>query len=118
MSFGGAELALIQCLGRVEWLIDMETSALKRCEQIDFDDLNGRKACALLEFSRLARAVSDRVSPPVARRLERLRAKLSENAQTLAQNLQALSEISNILITSINAEESDGTYSRRPSRGR
>lgn len=107
------ELAFLRCIARMEWLIDAETNALKEARAIDFDDLNARKTHALLEFSRMARAAPDRVNPEVAQRLKSLQAKLSENAQTLAHNLQALSEISRILISSIAAEDSDGTYSGR-----
>jgi hypothetical protein len=113
-----ADLAFIRCMDRLEHLIERETDALKFRAPLDFDEFNRRKTHALLEFLRMSRNVPDQKSDAVAARVAQFREKLSENALTLDQHLRAMVEIASIMIKSIEAEESDGTYSARPDRRR
>ena len=114
ISAPGSEDALTRCLERIDALIDVESSALRACALIDFDEFNQKKTHLLLEFTRLSRTLPGRSSEALRPRLERLSGKLAENAQLLDLHLGAMLEISRIMISSIQANESDGTYSSRP----
>jgi hypothetical protein len=114
---GAAEIAFIRCIERLEELLDGETETLKCCVSVDFEALNLRKTHALLEFTRVARAMPTRISSLAEERLSRLRKKLATNAEILEQHVQAMLEITGIVVESIQSEDSDGTYSvRRSSR--
>ncbi len=108
-----ADAALIACIERLEALIEAETQALKSGGRVDFKRCNARKAHALLEFMTLSRGRPRRFTQTLAARVTALEQKLARNAQTLEQHLRALSEICEIAINRLKAEESDGTYSRR-----
>lgn len=105
------DVAFIRCIARLEELIDSETETLRSCAPLDFESLNLRKTHALLEFTRVAREMPEKVSSIAERRLTRLRGKLAENAELLDQRLQAMLEITDVIVASIRHEESDGTYS-------
>ncbi len=109
----GSDDAFKRCLARLESLIEYETEALKVCAPLDFVDSNQKKTLFLLEFVRLARALSPEDSSRVKPHLARINCKLSENARLLALHLSAMLEVAKIMVLSIQSEESDGTYSTR-----
>jgi len=108
-----ADLAFIRCVERLEELIDAETGILKSCERLDFESFNLRKTHALLEFTRVARNLPSRASAQARRRLGELVEKLAANTEALEQHLQAMQEITGLIVESIRRDESDGTYSMR-----
>jgi hypothetical protein len=108
------EAALMRWVDRMDALIAAETNALLAGEKVDFEGFNSKKNHALLEFMIVSRSVGA-VSPALLAALQGLNARLAQNGEVLKQNLQAASEISKLLISTIRAEESDGTYSRRAS---
>ncbi len=111
-DIGPADAAFIRCVERLQELIGDETSTLRAGAHIDLDTLNLRKTHALLEFARMARNRPQRGGAEVEDRLLRLRELLAANARVLEQHLQAMTEITNILVESIRKDVSDGTYSR------
>jgi len=113
---GEAEAALLRWIDRMDRLIDAETHALLSGARVDFDSFNSKKNYALLEFRIMSRNFGD-ISQDSLAQLKRLNGRLAQNGEVLKQHLQAVSEISKLIITSIRAEESDGTYSRRASLG-
>lgn len=109
----GMDSALGRCIERLEQLIDAETAALRGGDSVDFGGFNSRKAHALLEFIMLTRSHPQMVTPALAARVAGLEHKLADNARLLQQHLRAISEICDIAIKQLQAEESDGTYSSR-----
>lgn len=103
----------IGCIERLDVLIERETEALKTSAVIDFEDFNLRKTHALLEFSRASRSFAAPMSGAVEAKLNKLRARLTENSSLLDQRLRAMREIADIMIRTIEMAESDGTYSTR-----
>jgi len=106
-----AETAFLRWIERLEQLFEAETTALRGGGAIDFESFNAKKNHALLEFMIVSRNMPDNVPDAAAAGLARLRAKLVKNAEMLEQHLRATSEISNVMIKTIQAEQSDGTYS-------
>ena len=109
----GATRALISCIERIEELLEQESAALSRREEVDFQDLNHRKSRALLELTRIARSVSASASREAWVPLERLREKLRRNAELLETHIGAVRELAGLLASEIAHADSDGTYSMR-----
>lgn len=105
--------AFIGCIERLEQLIGRENEALQSPTPIDFEDFNVRKTHALLEFSRASRAFAGPGSEAIESMLVNLRERLTENRSLLDRHLRAMREISSIMIKTIEAAESDGTYTNR-----
>jgi hypothetical protein len=104
--------ALAGSLDRLEEVVDQENAALRAHRDIDLADVNRRKSCALLELTRLVRALpAGAGGTPVRARIERLRAKLVGNQELLRTNLSAMREIAELLAGVARDAESDGTYS-------
>ncbi len=113
------ELAsLISSLDRLESVVDQETAALEARQPIDLQEMNRRKSRSLLELSRAARILPDRVAPELQDRVSGLRTKLQRNCEVLAMHLEAAREISSILNGALRAAESDGTYTTALLAGR
>lgn len=107
------DIAFARCVERLEELIETETRILTSRARIDFEALNLRKTHALLEFTRVARNTPPQSSPEARERLSRLAHQLAGNAEILEQHLQAMQEITNLIVDSIRNDDSDGTYSRK-----
>lgn len=104
--------ALKGVAARLLRLLDRETTALRKREPVDIDDLCDRKNQSLLELSRMSRSLgAHAVDPELRSLLADLRKKLEENRTVLKLHLQAVSEVADILATAIRDSESDGTYS-------
>ncbi len=109
---------ILGCIERIEELLERETSALKNCAPLDFEDFNLRKSHALLELSRVYRSPSAQISESILQRLRDLQSKLTENRLLLEQHLTAMREIASIMMRNAEMAESDGTYSKRVLQGR
>lgn len=108
-----SEIAFIRCIDRLEETIETETRVLKSCARIDFEALNMRKTHALLEFTRVARNMPARPSEITRQRLAGLVQKLAANTEILEQHLLAMQEITDLIVTCVRNDHSDGTYSRK-----
>ena len=107
-----SNLALKNAVGRLLQLLDRETTALRKREPLDMDDLCDRKNQALLELSRIGQRIDgEAVGPELRAMLTELRRKLDENRSALELHLQAVGEVADILARTIRDAESDGTYS-------
>ena len=98
---------------RVEQVIDSETTALTQNRRIDLSVLHRQKRQGLLELSRIMRTIAGTGADAEAgRRLARLADKLEINRVVLDRQLRAVREVADIISLSLQASESDGTYSR------
>ena len=107
-----AHVALKQAVTRLLELLKRETTALRRREPVDMDELCHRKNQALLEISRIGRRLEgEPVDDELRSLMAELRGQLDENQSVLKLHLQAVGEVANILAAAIRDAESDGTYS-------
>ncbi|MEN3792701.1 flagellar protein FlgN [Fulvimarina sp. MAC3] len=109
------QTALSNAVDRLEAVLTSEIDALAKGRRIDLLESAGRKNQSLLELTRLTRGLSvDGLDGHTRERLAGLRQRLQENETVLARHVRASHEISAIMARSIEAAESDGTYSSRP----
>jgi hypothetical protein len=110
----GAIVSMLEVsLMRLEEIVDQETAALKTRRAIDLNDFNNRKSQALLELTRMLRAMPGlETGPDTAARVSSLKAKLTANQQALKMHLEAVREISTTLSDAIRHADSDGTYTQ------
>ncbi|MDY8107741.1 flagellar protein FlgN [Fulvimarina sp. 2208YS6-2-32] len=109
------QTALSNAVARLEAVLTREIDALNGGYRIDLVETAGRKNQSLLELTRLTREVGpDMLDVPMRERLATLRSQLHENQSVLARHVEASHEISGIMARSLEAAESDGTYSSRP----
>ena len=105
-------VALLGVVGRLEDILDTETTALKAHRTIDVAAVSHRKRQGLLELSRLVPHFSQSMMKEAARaRLLQLSEKLERNKVALDVQLQAVKEVAEIIAGLIREAESDGTYS-------
>ena len=98
---------------RVEHVIESETTALTQNRRIDLSVLHRQKRQGLLELSRIMRTIAGTGADAEAgRRLAQLADKLETNRVVLDRQLRAVREVADIISLSLQASESDGTYSR------
>lgn len=110
-----ARIALKSAVARLIQVLDQETTALKRREPVDMDDLCNRKNQALLELSRIAQRFDrDAIDAELRPMLAQLREMLDENRSVLTFHLHAVQEVAEILVSAIRDAESDGTYASGP----
>jgi hypothetical protein len=109
----GKRAVFIGCVDRLTALIERENAALLSGGAVDLEDFNARKTHALLEFSRASRAFRVPRSEPAEERLATLRDALMLNGHLLSQRLRAMKEIADLMIYTLAAAESDGTYTTR-----
>ncbi|MGX5774148.1 flagellar protein FlgN [Methylorubrum zatmanii] len=108
---------LLASLKRLEATIEAETEALAANGALDLDAVNRAKSQSLLELTRLARSVeAGALDADTGIVLARLRDKLIRNQEAVALHLRAVEEIGDVLQASLQAAESDGTYTSRPGR--
>jgi hypothetical protein len=101
-------------VGRIERLLDHETTLLMRHDVGALRELNMKKSQGLLELGRAMQALHgvDRSSwtfDPMLL-LSQLREKLEANRNFLDMHLQATREVALVIARAIEEHESDGTY--------
>lgn len=107
--------ALLACIERLENVLDVENTALVERRDADLQECSRRKSRALLELTRIARAVPPAaIEPPARLGIGRLREKLLRNRDLLQIHISAVREVADLLARVIAETESDGTYSARP----
>ncbi|MFN3687059.1 hypothetical protein [Salinarimonas sp.] len=110
--------ALLAAIERLEIVLDTETQALASLSLPELKELNRRKSLCLLELTRAARAYGEDAARAGMRpRLERLRATIARNQAVLETHLDAVRDIAQTIATSLEARDSDGTYSLAPGHG-
>lgn len=106
--------ALVACIERLEDVLDLENIALVERRDADLQDCSRRKSRALLELTRIARALPPSAIETNARAgIGRLREKLIRNRDLLQIHISAVREVADLLARVISDTESDGTYSAR-----
>lgn len=111
-----AVATLVSALDRLEETIDIENASFEARGPIDLAEINRRKSRALLELSRAARGLPDRLDAATAARLARLKTKLDRNQYVIALRIAAAREVGAILDRALAEAESDGTYSVHSAR--
>ncbi len=92
-------------------IIDDETEAIRRNGAKDLDKFIERKGQALVSLDRQMKAAGQlRHGGALAGRLKTLREALQRNSRYLQLNIDAVSEVSRMIVRSIEAAGSDGTY--------
>lgn len=110
----GAAQALAVCIQRLEELVDSETAALAEHREFDLEESNRRKSRALLEITRITRALPvSAIEAGVRSGIGRLREKLQHNRDLLQIHITAVREVADLLAQVTTEMESDGTYSAR-----
>jgi hypothetical protein len=104
-------LAFTRCVERLARLIDAETRVLKSGERVDFEALNFRKTHALLELTQVSKNASQESFAQAREGIDNLHKLLAANTEALERHLQAMQEITMLIVESIREDESDGTYS-------
>ena len=108
----GTSHALLTCIQRLEELLEQENAALREHRDADLPECNRRKSRALLELTRIARAIpSNAIEPSVRTGITRLRENLIRNRDLLQIHINAVRQVSDLLARVISENESDGTYS-------
>jgi hypothetical protein len=111
-------LALIETARRLCDLIDEETLLLRRFATVDVREFNRRKQQGLLDLDRALRALRGHPLPQDASEsLADLRKRLEGNLAVLSLHLDAMTEVAELIKTSIRNAESDGTYGPRGTLG-
>ncbi|ACB78846.1 conserved hypothetical protein [Methylorubrum populi BJ001] len=106
---------LLDSLKRLEATVEAETEALAANAPLDLGAVNRAKSRSLLELTRLARGIdAANIDAETGIVLARLRDKLIRNQEAVALHLRAVEEVGETLQASLQAAESDGTYSARP----
>lgn len=94
-------------------IVDDETEAIRRGGAKDLDKFIERKGQALVSLDRQLKAAAQlRHEGALAGRLRTLREALQRNSRYLQINIDAVSEVSRMIVRSIEASRSDGTYAQ------
>lgn len=102
---------LINCIRRIEGILDEEIKLLESGNLHELDHINLRKSHLLSEFSRLSSSC-----PENSRDIQVLfavcRSKASRNYEALGNYLRALEDLNSMILDHLRREETAGTYSR------
>src|SRR5580692_455750 len=103
---------LLLAIERLRATLDAENAQIASRKKVDFHQFNLRKSQGLLELTRLMPVVAGtEIGPELRAALIGLRAKLEDNRRILRVQLKAVQEVSEIIAKTIQAGQSDGTYS-------
>lgn len=113
-SFSENCVALETSLGKLELVLREENSALESHQAADYSPFTAKKNHILRELMVLQKA--DHTGSVVAAMSDRLRAVrqlVDHNHRLLRAQIDAMSEVTNLLTRAAIAEGEDGTYSRK-----
>jgi hypothetical protein len=103
---------LMLAIARLQNTLDAENAQIASGRAVDFQEFNLRKSQGLLELTRLIPVMAGaEISLSLRVALVGLRAKLEDNRRILRVQLRAAEEVSEIIARTIQAGQSDGTYS-------
>ena len=103
---------LLLAIERLCNTLDAENAQIASRKKVDYHQFNLRKSQALLELTRLMPVVAGiEIDAKLRAALLALRAKLEDNRRILRVQLKAVQEVSEIIARTIQAGQSDGTYS-------
>jgi hypothetical protein len=105
-------IMLMVAVERLQNTLDAEIAEIARRGPVNFHEFNLRKSQALLELTRLMPILAgSEIGPELRAALIGLRTKLESNRRILRVQLKAVEEVSEIISRTIQAGQSDGTYS-------
>lgn len=108
---GSVEILML-AIERLQNTLDAENVSISSGGKVDFQDFNQRKSQGLLELTRLMPLFAGaEIGLTLRVALVGLRAKLEDNRRLLRVQLKAVQEVSEIIARTIQAGQSDGTYS-------
>jgi len=108
---GSVEMLLL-AIERLQSALDAENAQIASRKAVDFHEFNLRKSQGLLELTRLMPTVAGvEIGPNLGAALVGLKAKLEDNRRILRVQLKAVQQVSEIIARTIQAGQSDGTYS-------
>lgn len=103
--------ALLQLIRRIDGMLEEESRLLAAGPSDEFDRIITRKNHLALEVSRFAAHIGAMGPDAETRRkLQDTAARLSDNANTLRRNIDAVGEILAMVSDVLNRAHSDGTY--------
>jgi hypothetical protein len=103
---------LMVAVERLQTTLDAEIAQIASRRPVNFHEFNLRKSQALLELTRLMPLLAGaEIGPELRVALIGLRTKLESNRRILRVQLKAVEEVSEIISRTIQAGQSDGTYS-------
>lgn len=94
--------------------VEEENSTLQQQQVTSHVGYTERKNQALRELMAAQRRESSWISGEIRSLLQRLSVLLEANSHLLKLHIAAVGEVSDIIVGSLRAAESDGTYSRNP----
>jgi hypothetical protein len=108
----GPTETLLLAIERLRDTLDDENAQIAAGKIVDFQAFNQRKSQGLLELTRLMPALAGaHMGSSLRTALTGLHARLEENQRILRVQLRAVQEVSDIIARTIQAGQSDGTYS-------
>jgi hypothetical protein len=109
---GASGEMLMLAIQRVQDAIDAENAKIASARVVDLQEFNLRKSQGLLELSRLMPLFAGvQIDATLREALTSLRANLENNRRILRIQLKAVQQVSEIIARTIQAGQSDGTYS-------
>jgi ABC-type transporter Mla subunit MlaD len=106
--------AFFAVVDRLETTLERETAALNAQRHGDIAEFTRQKRQSFLELNRLMPALERSIpSQDIIDRLARFRGTVERNDAVLRRQMNAVQEVTDLIIRAIRDFESDGTYSRR-----
>lgn len=107
-----AQSSLKVILSRLNLLIEHETAAIGADRSFDYQASNERKSRLLYELNRLNKSLgSTLVDEDLVQDLSKLKDALQRNEAKIGAHLSAVREVSDIMVSILQNDEADGTYS-------
>ena len=111
-GLAGSVEMLLPAIERLQSALEAENAQIASRKAVDFHEFNLRKSQGLLELTRLMPIVAGvEIGPNLRAALVGLKAKLEDNRRILRVQLKAVQQVSEIISRTIQAGQSDGTYS-------
>ena len=105
--------AFVAVVARLEVTLDEEHEALTKQRHGALAELTRQKRQGFLELDRILRSLERTIpSQDVIARLAGFRKKLAANEALLKRHLEAIQDVTSLIVKVMQEHESDGTYSR------
>jgi len=106
------EVRMVNILGRLEALLDLENSKIGVDTTFDIAASSTQKSRCLYEMTTLLRTCGPNdIKPEFQEQLSTVQEKLAINKRKLETHMEAVRDIANMLKDAVKTAEDDGTYS-------
>lgn len=103
---------VMAAISRLETIVDTETNLLDAGQKFDLRDITARKSRGLYDLSKALRSLGDSADPELLETpMRALRIHLERNRAVLANHLEAVGEVAELMRRAVEMDEADGTYS-------